>query len=153
MFVRLTACRVLLITVKWWRYAGRRDQGKVPCLISLACWIWTIRARCYSGQAHQHCNLHPQTPMEAAKFRRSQLGFIFQRFNLVPVMTALENVAYPLHLNGFSKQEQQRMAQQMLEKVGLGGLASSSTGSSIGRSAATGGDCPCAGTSAKFNHS
>jgi len=61
-----------------------------------------------------------QAPMEAAKFRRSQLGFIFQRFNLVPVMTALENVAYPLHLNGFSKQEQQRMAQQMLEKVGLG---------------------------------
>ncbi|RWX54606.1 ABC transporter ATP-binding protein [Photobacterium chitinilyticum] len=62
----------------------------------------------------------PQAPMEAAKFRRSQLGFIFQRFNLVPVMTALENVAYPLHLNGFSKQEQQRMAQQMLENVGLG---------------------------------
>lgn len=62
----------------------------------------------------------PQASMEAARFRRTQLGFIFQRFNLVPVMTALENVAYPLHLNGFSKQEQLCKARKILEKVGLG---------------------------------
>ncbi|MCW8330238.1 ABC transporter ATP-binding protein [Photobacterium sp. SDRW27] len=62
----------------------------------------------------------PKTPLEAAAFRRVQLGFVFQKFNLVPVMTALENVAYPLHLNGLTKQEQQRQAKQMLEKVGLG---------------------------------
>ena len=45
---------------------------------------------------------------------------MFQRFNLVPVMTALENVAYPLMLNQCSKQEQQVRAQDMLERVGLG---------------------------------
>lgn len=52
--------------------------------------------------------------------RREKLGFVFQKFNLVPVMTALENVAYPLHLNGFLKAEQTELATQMLEHVGLG---------------------------------
>ncbi|MEJ2764705.1 ABC transporter ATP-binding protein [Photobacterium sp. MCCC 1A19761] len=62
----------------------------------------------------------PRHPDDAARLRRCQLGFVFQKFNLVPVMTALENVAYPLHLNGMSRAAQQRQARQMLEKVGLG---------------------------------
>ncbi|OLQ94234.1 lipoprotein ABC transporter ATP-binding protein LolD [Vibrio ponticus] len=63
----------------------------------------------------------PKSAKLAAQVRRSQFGFIFQRFNLVPVMSALENVAYPLMLNGVSKTQQQVLASQMLEMVGLGG--------------------------------
>ena len=47
------------------------------------------------------------------------MGFVFQRFNLVPVMNAWENVAYPLMLNGYSAKQQQRLAMEMLGKVGL----------------------------------
>ncbi|MFA0606073.1 ABC transporter ATP-binding protein [Vibrio amylolyticus] len=62
---------------------------------------------------------YPKDRMAAAKIRRSQLGFVFQKFNLVPVMSAWENVAYPLMLNGHSATEQKRLASAMLEKVGL----------------------------------
>ncbi len=51
--------------------------------------------------------------------RRASLGFIFQRFNLVPVMTALENVSYPLMLNGYSQHDQKALSMMMLKRVGL----------------------------------
>ncbi len=74
----------------------------------------------YHGQVTFKGSPYPTGQMEAAKMRRQKLGFVFQKFNLVPVMTAIENVAYPLHLNGFSKAEQTRLASEMLELVGLG---------------------------------
>ncbi|MCS0369286.1 ABC transporter ATP-binding protein [Vibrio diabolicus] len=74
----------------------------------------------YQGQVTFEGSPYPTGQMQAAKMRREKLGFVFQKFNLVPVMTALENVAYPLHLNGFSKAEQTELATQMLEHVGLG---------------------------------
>ncbi|MFW9734776.1 ABC transporter ATP-binding protein [Vibrio parahaemolyticus] len=74
----------------------------------------------YQGQVTFAGQPYTSGQMQAAKMRREKLGFIFQKFNLVPVMTALENVAYPLHLNGFSKTEQTELASQMLEHVGLG---------------------------------
>ncbi|ELH4832250.1 ABC transporter ATP-binding protein [Vibrio harveyi] len=74
----------------------------------------------YQGQVTFAGSSYPTEQMQAAKMRREKLGFVFQKFNLVPVMTALENVAYPLHLNGFSKAEQTELATQMLEHVGLG---------------------------------
>lgn len=74
----------------------------------------------YQGQINIDGKAYPTDQITAARFRRQSLGFVFQRFNLVPVMTALENVAYPLMLNQYSKQEQQTRAQDMLERVGLG---------------------------------
>ncbi|ACH64002.1 lipoprotein-releasing system ATP-binding protein LolD [Aliivibrio fischeri MJ11] len=74
----------------------------------------------YQGEIKMDGEFYPKDPIEAAKLRRHQLGFVFQRFNLVPVMTALENVAYPLVLNGYSSKEQRNLATEMLEKVGLG---------------------------------
>ncbi|AGQ92846.1 ABC transporter ATP-binding protein [Vibrio parahaemolyticus] len=74
----------------------------------------------YQGQVTFAGQPYPRGQRQAAKMRREKLGFVFQKFNLVPVMTALENVAYPLLLNGFSKAEQHKLATQMLEHVGLG---------------------------------
>ncbi len=65
---------------------------------------------------------YPKSAKEAAELRRTQFGFVFQKFNLVPVMTALENVAYPLFLNGYSREQQQLLATEMLERVGLAQL-------------------------------
>jgi len=75
----------------------------------------------YRGEINIDGKAYPTEQIAAARFRRQSLGFVFQRFNLVPVMTALENVAYPLMLNQCSKQEQQIRAQDMLDRVGLGG--------------------------------
>jgi putative ABC transport system ATP-binding protein len=51
--------------------------------------------------------------------RRRSIGFVFQTFNLVPYLTALENVQVPLYLNGVSPREQRRRAVALLERVGL----------------------------------
>ncbi|WP_224360676.1 ABC transporter ATP-binding protein [Hyalangium versicolor] len=53
-------------------------------------------------------------------FRARHIGFVFQNFNLVPVLTALENVEYPLRLTIRDATERRARAQEMLEAVGLG---------------------------------
>ena len=75
--------------------------------------------RDYQGQISIEGQPYPEHAIPAARFRRHGLGFVFQKFNLVPVMTALENVAYPLMLNGLSIEEQHQQAKQMLVRVGL----------------------------------
>jgi len=52
-------------------------------------------------------------------FRRNQIGFIFQFFNLLPTLTAAENIALPFVLDGRSKAEADTRAAALLEKVGL----------------------------------
>jgi len=52
-------------------------------------------------------------------FRRNKIGFVFQFFNLLPTLTALENVALPLLLDGRVKSEAESRAGTLLEKVGL----------------------------------
>jgi putative ABC transport system ATP-binding protein len=56
---------------------------------------------------------------QAAKIRRDTVGFIFQSFNLLPRLTALENVALPLAYKGVSVQRRMKLASQMLERVGI----------------------------------
>ncbi|HUK40722.1 MAG TPA: ABC transporter ATP-binding protein [Candidatus Acidoferrales bacterium] len=56
---------------------------------------------------------------EVTLFRRTNIGFVFQFFNLLPTLTALENVTLPLVLDGRSKAEADQRAALLLEKVGL----------------------------------
>jgi putative ABC transport system ATP-binding protein len=56
--------------------------------------------------------------------RRDALGFVFQNFNLVPVMTVADNVDYPLFLVGVPKTERRRRVAEALERVGLAEHAS-----------------------------
>jgi putative ABC transport system ATP-binding protein len=53
------------------------------------------------------------------KLRREKIGFVFQFFNLLPMLTAAENVALPLHLAGTSRKEAKGRASTMLGTVGL----------------------------------
>jgi putative ABC transport system ATP-binding protein len=52
--------------------------------------------------------------------RREKIGMIFQTFNLLPTLTAIENVSLPLRLQGLSRRETEDRAGNMLERVGLG---------------------------------
>jgi putative ABC transport system ATP-binding protein len=56
---------------------------------------------------------------QAAKLRRDTIGFIFQSFNLLPRLTALENVALPLAYKGVTATKRLKLASQMLERVGV----------------------------------
>ncbi len=58
------------------------------------------------------------------RFRNQTIGFIFQLHNLIPTMTALENVEVPLHERKISGKERRRHAREILELVGLGDRAS-----------------------------
>jgi putative ABC transport system ATP-binding protein len=55
-----------------------------------------------------------------SEFRAANVGFVFQQFNLLPALTAAENVAVPLVIRGESKTEAIRQATRMLDAVGLG---------------------------------
>lgn len=59
------------------------------------------------------------TENELCHFRRKNLGFIFQSYNLIPSMTAYENVELPLLFAGISPKERRERAEDMLRKVGL----------------------------------
>ncbi|MCL4235200.1 MAG: ABC transporter ATP-binding protein [Deltaproteobacteria bacterium] len=68
-----------------------------------------------SGQSMLSLNDADRTRM-----RRTKIGFIFQFFNLLPTMTAQENVALPLLLDGRARKTAYERAAQILERVGLG---------------------------------
>jgi putative ABC transport system ATP-binding protein len=57
---------------------------------------------------------------ELARVRRDKIGFIFQFFNLLPTLTALENVSLPLHLRGWPRRKVHERAHKLLTLVGLG---------------------------------
>ena len=60
------------------------------------------------------------SPGKLTRFRRQTVGFVFQTFNLIPNLTALENVALPMEFNGVAKPERTKRAKFLLEGVQLG---------------------------------
>ncbi|MGO9012432.1 MAG: ABC transporter ATP-binding protein [Bryobacteraceae bacterium] len=58
-------------------------------------------------------------PAAAAALRREKIGFVFQTFNLIPVFTAAENVAYPLLLRRMTESDRRRRVAEALASVGL----------------------------------
>lgn len=65
-------------------------------------------------------NLRELNDREIAHWRNEHVGFIFQQFNLIPVLTALENVELPLKLTNLKKAERMEHAATALKLVGLG---------------------------------
>jgi putative ABC transport system ATP-binding protein len=59
---------------------------------------------------------------ELSRLRRDRIGFIFQSYNLIPVLTALENAEYVLMLQGAQIKERQEKVRSILKEVGLEGL-------------------------------
>jgi putative ABC transport system ATP-binding protein len=64
-------------------------------------------------------SLYEMSVKERTGLRGRKIGFVFQTFNLVPYLTALENVQIPLYLAGVTPREQRRRALAVLERVGL----------------------------------
>lgn len=68
----------------------------------------------------QGTSLYELSPNQRAKMRKQHVGFVFQSFNLVPYLTALENVMVPLFLSGVTDDAQESRATELLQRVGLG---------------------------------
>jgi len=67
-------------------------------------------------------------PSKLIDFRLHNIGFIFQAYNLIPVLTAIENVEFIMNLQNRGKKESQERAMEMLKAVGLGDRADSRPG-------------------------
>jgi putative ABC transport system ATP-binding protein len=65
-------------------------------------------------------NLSDLSDGEIARWRNENVGFVFQSFNLIPVLTAMENVELPLKLTRLKKKERLEHAATALKLVGLG---------------------------------
>lgn len=64
-------------------------------------------------------NISDMNEEELAAFRQEHMSFIFQSYNLLPSMTAVENVAMPLMFKGMDRKKREAMAEEMLKRVGL----------------------------------
>lgn len=65
-------------------------------------------------------NIVTMRERDLVRFRQENIGFVFQSYNLLPTMTALENTALPLVFRGMPKRKRENIAQTVLQRVGLG---------------------------------
>jgi putative ABC transport system ATP-binding protein len=98
--------------------AGPSGSGKTTLLNLLGCLDTPTRGEILlEGR-----NVTGLGARELARIRRERIGFIFQSYNLVPVLTAQENVAFPLALLGYGRNETTEKTRAALRAVGLEGL-------------------------------
>jgi putative ABC transport system ATP-binding protein len=98
---------------------GKSGSGKSTFMNILGCLDRPSEGRYELGGR----DVSDLSPDERAELRGSQIGFVFQAFNLIPRTSALENVELPLIYGGASLREQRRRSVEVLERVGLAARA------------------------------
>jgi putative ABC transport system ATP-binding protein len=94
---------------------GPSGSGKSTLMNILGC-LDTPTSGSYILNGKQVSEMHDD---ELAEIRNKEIGFVFQTFNLMPRTTALDNVALPMVYAGFSKEERNNRATEVLSQVGL----------------------------------
>ena len=95
---------------------GPSGSGKSTLMNLLGC-LDTPTAGAYNLNG---TNVSSLKDNDLAEIRNKEIGFIFQTFNLLPRLTALENVSLPLVYAGYNSEDRKIKAKDVLEKVGLG---------------------------------
>ena len=67
-------------------------------------------------------DISEMTNQELARLRLEQVGFVFQAYNLLPVLTALENAEFPMLLQGIDAEERRARVQELFHRTGMDGL-------------------------------
>ena len=94
---------------------GQSGSGKSTLMNMLGCLDTPTSGKYFlHGQDVSH-----MTDDEQSDVRNREIGFIFQGFNLIPSLTAMENVELPLIYRGVGKKERQKLANAALDRVGL----------------------------------
>lgn len=95
---------------------GPSGSGKSTLLHAIGCLDTPTRGKVLiDGQ-----DISKMSQNELALIRRKKIGFVFQFFNVIPSLTALQNVELPMVFNNIGEEKRKRKARQLLEKVGLG---------------------------------
>ncbi|RPJ09831.1 MAG: ABC transporter ATP-binding protein [Spirochaetaceae bacterium] len=98
--------------------AGPSGSGKTTLLNLIGC-----LDVCTSGDILiENEHVGNKNKIERTMLRRKKIGFVFQSFNLIPVLTAFENIAFSLSLLGLPNDEIRKRTMKILDEVGLGGL-------------------------------
>lgn len=95
--------------------AGRSGSGKSTLLNILAGLEKPTDGKIIIDNNH----IENMSERQSIRFRRENIGFIFQSYNLLPQYTALENVSLPLILKGIEKRKRTEMAIEIMERVGI----------------------------------
>ena len=99
-------------------FLGKSGSGKSTFLNMVAGLEKPTKGEILFGNIH----IEKLSEEQVTLFRQKNIGFIFQAYNLLPMMTALENVEYPLVLRGMNRKTREKRARLALEEVGLKGL-------------------------------
>lgn len=96
--------------------AGPSGSGKTTVLNIVGCLDVPTRGEVFLDEKQ----ISAKKSTELANIRRHNIGFVFQTFNLIPILTAFENVEFPLILKGdMSHRERQSLVEEILTEVGL----------------------------------
>ncbi len=99
-------------------FAGPSGSGKTTLLNLIGGLTRPTKGRVFVAER----DLTKMSNVELAKLRLEQVGFVFQAYNLLPVLTALENAEFPLLLQGVEEAERQARVRELFERTGLKGL-------------------------------
>lgn len=95
---------------------GPSGSGKSTLMNMIGCLDVPTKGKCYIDKEE----ISTMKSDELSDIRNRKIGFIFQKFNLLPKLTAIENVELPLLYRGIKKSDRYRLANDALKKVGLG---------------------------------
>ncbi|MHC4749516.1 MAG: ABC transporter ATP-binding protein [Planctomycetota bacterium] len=95
---------------------GPSGSGKSTLLHCIGCLDTPTRGKIFIGGD----DTSKMSQDQLALIRRKKIGFVFQFFNIIPTLTALQNVELPMVFNNMDEAARRRKAKQLLEKVGLG---------------------------------
>ena len=98
--------------------AGPSGSGKTTLLNLIGGLTRPTRGRVYvAGE-----DLTTMSNRELAQLRLDKIGFVFQAYNLLPVLTAMQNAEFPMLLQGIPPENRRRRVRELFEKTGLTGL-------------------------------
>jgi len=112
----LSAISLTIVRGEFLAVTGRSGSGKTTLLNLLS-----GLDRPSTGTVHFNGNdLAELRESDLVEMRRHKIGFVFQSFGLMPLLSAQENVELPLHIGGMSWRERRQRATEALQAVGLG---------------------------------
>ncbi len=113
-----TALKNINLTIKEGEYVsimGPSGSGKSTLLNLISCLDSPTKGEVYIEET----GISTLNDLEKSRLRREKLGFVFQKFNLIPTMTSFENIELPMRFKGTSLKERKKKVKELLSLVGL----------------------------------
>ncbi|PAU92887.1 lipoprotein-releasing system ATP-binding protein LolD [Aliifodinibius salipaludis] len=116
--VEVSALRGLSLSIEQGEFValyGASGSGKTTLLNIIAC----IDAPSSGKVFYEQKQINYSQSKKLGQFRLNKIGFVFQSYNLVPVLNTYENIEYPLLLTAKSEEERKQLVENIIDQVGL----------------------------------